>query len=80
MDREIENYNRLSKLSESFGQVSERVYLIRNHELPTKIKGYLAIVIFILLHVSETWTLYSKQLKLLNTFHLWCLGRIFHIM
>ena len=77
LDREINN--RISKASASFGQLSERVYLNRNIKLSTKIKVYQAIVISILLYGSETWTLYSKQLKLLNTFHLRCLRRILRI-
>ena len=77
LDREINN--RISRASAAFGQLSVRVYLNRNLKLSTKIKVYQAIVISILLYGSETWTLYSKQLKLLNTFHLRCLRRILRI-
>ena len=77
LNREINN--RISRASASFGRLSQRVYLNRNLKLATKIRVYQAIVISILLYGSETWTLYSKQLKLLNTFHLRCLRRILRI-
>ena len=77
LDREINN--RISKASAAFGQLKDRVYLNRNLKLATKIKVYHAIVISILLYGSETWTIYSKQLRLLNSFHLRCLRKILNI-
>ena len=77
LDREINN--RISKASGAFGQLSSRIYLNHNIKLATKIKVYQAIVISILLYGSESWSLYSKQLKMLNTFHLRCLRRILKI-
>ena len=77
LDREISN--RMSRASAAFGQLKDRVYLNRNLKLATKIKVYHAIVISILLYGCETWTVYSKQLKLLNTFHLRCLRKMLNI-
>ena len=77
LDRELNN--RLCKASAAFGQLKDRVYLNRNLKLSTKIRVYHAIVVSILLYGCETWTIYSKQLKALNVFHLRCLRRMLHI-
>ena len=78
-DLERELNNRLCKASAAFGQLKDRVYLNRNLKLATKIRVYHAIVVSILLYGCETWTIYSKQLKALNVFHLRCLRRMLHI-
>ena len=77
LDREINS--RISKSSGAFGQLKDRVYLNRNIKLSTKVKVYHAIVVSILLYGSETWTIYSKQLKMLNKFHLRCLRKMLNI-
>ena len=58
------------------------VYLTRqNHSLRlvTKIKVYRAVVIPTLLYGAETWTLYRRQVRLLERFHQRCLRSILNI-
>ena len=74
LDRELNN--RINKASAAFGQLKEKVYLNRNLKIGTKIRVYQAIVISVLLYGAETWTLYSKQLNLLDKFHMQCLRRM----
>ena len=77
LDREINN--RISKASAAFGQLKDRVYLNRNLKLATQMKVYNATMISTRLYGSETWTIYSNQRKLLNSFHLRCLRQILNI-
>ena len=47
--------------------------------ITTKMKVYQACVLCTLLYSGETWTLYSRQVRRLNTFNLRCLRRILGI-
>ena len=76
-DKEITS--RIGKASAAFGQLRERVYLNRSLHLTTKVAVYNAIVLAILLYGSETWTLYSRQLKELHKFHMRCLRQMLFI-
>ena len=60
-------------------KLSKRVY--ENHKLTTntKMAVYRACVLSTLLYGSESWTLYSREEKRLNTFHMWNLRRILGI-
>ena len=54
---------------------------MQNHSLRliTKIKVYRAVVIPTLLYGAETWTLYRRQVRLLESFHQRCLRSILNI-
>ena len=45
----------------------------------TKLKVYRAVVLTTLLYGSETWTIYSRHAKQLNSFHMNCLRRLLRI-
>ena len=77
LEREINS--RIGKASAAFGQLKHRIYLNRNLKLSTNIRMYNAKMILVLLYVSETRATYSKQLGLLNAFHLRCLHKILRI-
>ena len=51
----------------------------RGLTIPTKIAVYRAVVLTSLLYSCETWTLYRRQLMILDQFHLQCLRRIMKI-
>ena len=46
----------------------------------TKIKVYQAYILRIMLYSSESWTLYSRQERKLNAFHMRCLRKILGIV
>ena len=77
MDREISN--RLAKAGASFGRLSNRVWNERGLTVQTKIAVYKAVVLTSLLYGCETWTMYSRQLRTLDQFHLRCLRKIMRI-
>ncbi|XP_076061652.1 uncharacterized protein LOC143037400 [Oratosquilla oratoria] len=53
--------------------------IYRELTVKTKVKVYVAICLPILLHSSESWTLYSKQVRRLEAFHIRCLQCILGI-
>ena len=77
MDKEVSN--RLAKAGASFGRLGPRVWGERGIKLSTKLAVYKAVVITSLLYGCETWTLYKKQIRALDQFHLRCLRRIMGI-
>lgn len=77
MDKEISN--RLAKAGASFGRLWIRVWGERGISLHTKLAVYKVVVITSLLYGCETWTLYRKQLRALDQFHLRCLRKIMGI-
>jgi len=77
MDKEVSN--RIAKAGSSFGRLWTRLWSERGIRLQTKLAVYKAVVITALLYSCETWTLYKKQLKALDRFHLRCLRRIMGI-
>ena len=77
MDKEVSN--RLAKAGASFGRLWGRVWGERGITLRTKLAVYRAVVITSLLYGCESWTLYRKQLKSLDQFHLRCLRKIMGI-
>ena len=76
-DKDLDN--RLSKASSSFSRLSKRVWNNHSLRLITKIKVYRAVVIPTLLYGAETWTLYRRQVRLLERFHQRCLHSILNI-
>ena len=77
IDTEINN--RISKASVAFGRLREKVWDRRGIRLETKLKVYRAVVLTTLLYGAETWTVYRRQEKILNHFHLRCLHSLLHI-
>lgn len=70
---------RIGKAATTFGRLTKRARENKRLKIKTKIKIYEACVLSALLYGSETWTLYSRQEKRLNTFHLRCLRKILGI-
>lgn len=77
MDKEVSC--RLGKAGASFGRLWTRVWGERGIKQATKLAVYKAVVITSLLYGCETWTLYRKQVKMLDQFHLRCLRKIMGI-
>ena len=77
MDPEIGK--RIGRASTTFARLSKRVWENRKLTLHTKAAIYRACVLSTLLYGSESWTLYSRQERRLNTFHMRCLRRTLHI-
>ena len=77
LSKEIES--RISKASQSLGRLWSRVMDNWNIKLSTKLKVYKAVVLTSLLYGCETWTLYRKQIKQLESFHMRSLRRIMDI-
>ncbi|XP_076055272.1 uncharacterized protein LOC143033669 [Oratosquilla oratoria] len=76
---EPEIQNRTRQATVSFGKLRERIYTNRDLTVKTKVKVYVAICLSILLYGSESWTLYSKQVRRLEAFHIRCLQCILGI-
>ena len=72
--KEIES--RINKVSQPLGRLRFRVMDNWNIKLSTKLKVYKAVVLTSLLYGWETWTLYRKQIKQLEGFHMRSLRRI----
>nr|VZH89407.1 unnamed protein product [Spirometra erinaceieuropaei] len=67
--------NRISKASQAFGRLQSTVWNRHGLQLSTKLKIYKAVILPTLLYGAETWTVYAKQARRLNHFHLSCLRR-----
>ena len=61
--------NRISKASASFGSLQNRVWKQHGISRKTKIKVYKACVLSNLLYGCETWTVYRRHIRQLETFH-----------
>ena len=77
IDKDLDN--RLSKASTSFGRLYKRVWNSHSLRLTTKLKVYRAVVISTLIYGAETWTLYRRQVRLLERLHQRCLRSILNI-
>ena len=77
IDKDLDN--RLSKASSPFGRPYKSVLNSHSLRLTTKIKVYRAVVISTLIYGAETWTLYRRQVRLLERFHQRCLRSILNI-
>nr|VZI02518.1 unnamed protein product [Spirometra erinaceieuropaei] len=71
--------NRISKASQAFGRLQSTVWNRHGLQLSTKLKMYKAVILPMLLYGAETWTVYAKQARRLNHFHLSCLRRILRL-
>ncbi|BHF80046.1 hypothetical protein SprV_0702317000 [Sparganum proliferum] len=70
---------RISKASQAFGRLQSTVWNRHSLQLSTKLRMYKAVILPTLLYGAETWTLYTKQGRRLNHFHLSCLRRILRL-
>ena len=68
---------RIAKASAAFGNMRGKVWEREGLSTQTKLKVYKAV--FSLLYSCETWTVYSRHLKSLNSLHLKCLHKILKI-
>nr|VZI40685.1 unnamed protein product [Spirometra erinaceieuropaei] len=68
--------NRISKASQAFGRLQSTVWNRHGLQLSTKPKMYKAVILPTLLYGAETWTVYTRQARRLNHFHLICFRRI----
>nr|VZI29195.1 unnamed protein product [Spirometra erinaceieuropaei] len=71
--------NRISKASQAFGRLLNTVWNRHGLQLSTKLKMYKAVILPTLLYGAETWTVYTRQARRLNHFHLSCLRRILRL-
>ena len=71
--------SRIAKASSAFGRLRNNVWDRRGITTATKQKVYRAVVVTTLLYGSETWTLYRRHERLMNSFHLRCLRSLLKI-
>nr|VZI06720.1 unnamed protein product [Spirometra erinaceieuropaei] len=71
--------NRISKANQAFGRLQSTVWNRHGLQLNTKLKMYKAVILPTLLYGAETWTVYTRQARRLNHFHLICLRRILRL-
>nr|VZI30022.1 unnamed protein product [Spirometra erinaceieuropaei] len=71
--------NRISKASQAFGRLQSTVWNRHGLQLSTKLKMYKVVILPTLLYGAETWTVYSRQARRLNHFHLSCFHRILRL-
>nr|VZI47455.1 unnamed protein product [Spirometra erinaceieuropaei] len=71
--------NRISKASQAFGRLQSTVWNCHGLQLSTKMKMYKDTILPTILYGAETWTVYAKQARRLNHFHLSCLRRILRL-
>ena len=64
MSREASN--RLAKARASFGRLWSRVWSMRGLTIPSKTFVYKVVVLTSLPYGCETWTLYRRQLKIVD--------------
>nr|VZI43771.1 unnamed protein product [Spirometra erinaceieuropaei] len=77
IDNEVAH--RTSKASQVFGRHQSTVLNRHGLQLSTKFKMYKAVILSTLLFGPESWTVYMKQARRLNHFHLSCLRRILRL-
>nr|VZH99525.1 unnamed protein product [Spirometra erinaceieuropaei] len=71
--------NRISKASQAFGRLQSTVWNRHGLQLSTKLKMYKAVILPTLLYGAKTWTVYTRQARRLNHFHISCLRRILRL-
>ena len=71
---------RIGKAATAMARLTKRVWSNAMLTTNTKMRVYQACVVSILLYGSESWTLYSRQERRLNTFHMRCLRKILGIV
>ena len=79
LNLDTELNSRIGKASSAMARLSKRAWDNSMLTIKTKITVYQTCVLTTLLYGSECWTLYSRQERRLNTFHLRCIRRILGI-
>ena len=77
LDDEINH--RIGQANGAYGRLRTKVFENRNLTLKTKVMVYHAVVVSSLLYGSETWTLYRRQVRLLEKFHMNSLRKILDV-
>ena len=67
LDAEINN--RICQAARAYGRLQSRVFRNRDLSLRTKMKVYAAVCLSTLLYGSESWTLYARQMRILEAWH-----------
>nr|VZI44769.1 unnamed protein product [Spirometra erinaceieuropaei] len=70
---------RISKASQAYGRLRNTVWNRHGLQLSTKLKMYKAVILPTLLYGAESWTVYTRQARRLNHFHLSCLRRMLRL-
>ena len=68
--------SRIAKASATFGCLSRRLWNTRDVHLSTKLAVYKVAIIPVLLYNCETWTMYRRQIRQLDSFDMRCLRRV----
>lgn len=76
---DLDIQRRINLASVAYGRLRERVFSNKNLRVDTKAAVYRAVCLSTLLYGSEGWTIYKKQLRSLEKFHIGCLQRILGI-
>nr|VZI08832.1 unnamed protein product [Spirometra erinaceieuropaei] len=71
--------NRISKASQAFGRLQSTVWNRHGLQLSTKLKMYKAVILPTLQYGAETRTVYTRQARRLNHFHLSCLRQLLRL-
>nr|VZI14470.1 unnamed protein product [Spirometra erinaceieuropaei] len=71
--------SRISKACQAFSRLQSTVWNRHGLQLNTKLKMCKAVILPTLLYGAETWTVYTRQARRLNHFHLSCLRRILRL-
>ena len=77
LDDEI-NY-RIGQANGAYGRLRIKVFENHNLRLTAKVMVYQAVVISSLLYGSEAWTLYQRQVRLLEQFHMKSLRKLLNV-
>ena len=77
IDEEI--CSRINKAAAAYGRLRARVFQNENLKLNTKVSVYTAVCISTLLYGAETWTVYKRHLKQLESFHIKSLQKILNL-
>ena len=67
--------SRIAKASATFGRLSRRQWNTWDVHLSTKLVVCKAAVTPVFLYNCETWTMYRRQIRQLDRFHMTCLRR-----
>ena len=67
---------RIAMASSSFRRLQSRVWGSHDLKLKVKLSVYRAVVLSTLLYSAETWTLYNRHIRKLESFHQRCLRTI----
>lgn len=79
MSLDTEINKRIGKATTTLGRLTTRVWENPKLTTQTKMAVYRACIVSTLLYGSESWTIYAKQEKKLNSYHMRCLRRILGI-